>query len=471
MRGTAPFSRELPVKKNLIPAVVLVLFGISHRPVMSFPYLEFSAPKVPMEDSLQTLLSQDPENPENWFNLGALAAQGNQFDLAESYFSEALRLAKPTSPLIVEVGKTWLLVGEPLRALPCLMPNLRLLTEMDLNGFQKAVGNKGMDGPRLVVLRHWANRDKEFTPIVEEAGRLACNVGDWAACRDILEKFGETLDSPSAIRLFQAKTFLNEKVHQREVEILSRRHKENAAQFWAHVQFAMWGDWGKVKRFLSGKEGQQPAQIHYLQALMAMADDNHREAESEFKKALQIAPDSLSTLVAADFYRFYSVTGNSFKLDQLWGDLKEKFQDSNLAALLAMQLELRGYEKQARYYFRVALRRNPGLPIAVESMWNDFVMEDEWMELQAHIDTILKLDSLSCDGNSMAMRLKSTQGDYDGMLQYARNASLICHEPREPFFELGQAYLKLNQPDQARRSFARFVQRGGDRDKIPVHMR
>ncbi len=471
MRGAAAFPRKLPLKKTFTSARRLAFLVLLAGLADSVRAIDLPATPKVSEDSLQSLLSQAPENPLNWFNLGALAAQNKQFDLAESYFAETLDLSEPTSPLIVAVGGVWLAVGETVRALPYLMPNLRLLTPQDLNQLQMGLGDKGYAGPRLVVLRHWAKRNPEFSPVAEEAGRVACGQGDWAVCRDILEKFAGTVDSSSAVSLLRAGTFLNQKLPRRDVDGLMRRHKGKEILFWGHMQHALSGNWSVVKRYRNGGTVSDSARFHYLRALMAMAGDNHDLCASHFERSLEQAPDSLAVLVAADFYRFYAVTGNSFKLEQLWEDIKARFQESKLAVLLAQQLELRGYEKQARYYYRVAHRLNSRLPLALEALWNDFLQRDEVNILQAHIDTLLAHDSLSCIGNTLAMRLRADLEDYDNMIRFGRNASLLCHEAVEPFYHLGQAYLKLKQPDQARRSFARYVSRGGEREKVPVYMR
>ncbi|HLP29907.1 MAG TPA: hypothetical protein VK150_01010, partial [Geothrix sp.] len=88
------------------------------------------------EDSLQTLVAQQPENPSHWIQLGTLAVKGGQVDLAKGYFDEAIKLSGRDGSTILQVGSIWLTHGWVKASLTYLMPNLAHLDSAKLDKLQ-----------------------------------------------------------------------------------------------------------------------------------------------------------------------------------------------------------------------------------------------------------------------------------------------------------------------------------------------
>ncbi|HLP42300.1 MAG TPA: hypothetical protein VK465_12390 [Fibrobacteria bacterium] len=462
---TGPNGR-LPIRACL--AVVVLLLAVP-------PASAKSRRGEITEDSLQTLVAQEPENPSHWIQLGTLAVKGGLVDLAKGYFDEAIKLSSRDGSIILQVGNIWLTHGWVKASLTYLMPNLAHLDSAKLDKLQGGLEMEKMFSVQLIVLRHLAARTPAFLPFNRKAALLAFHLGDYPLCQSILLHAHAQLDYESARNLLLVNFFLGTAMEPKALDDLTARYRHGEIHLLAALNHAQAGRWKEARAFLS-REAKSPAYRDYYQlgrGLEAAADDRPEDAAAHFEYALGTRWDRLKVVVYADLYRLYSTTGNKFKSDQVWESLKEEYQakDPDLQAFMARQLQVRGYEKQSRYFWRVVLRRRPGDVQALTALWDDLMEKEDEQILLDNLEAALDKDPLSCEANTLAMNFHYRMHNDQDLLPFARNATIYCFETLEPYYVLGATLLNLSKPDEARQHFATYIRKGGDANRVPLSLR
>lgn len=427
------------------------------------------------EDSLQSLVALEPENPSHWLQLGALAARNGQTDLALGYFDEAIKLSGRDGQTILHVGGIWLSLGQVKASLPYLMPNLIHLDSSQLHLMQAGLEKERMPSVQLIVLRHLANRTQAFRPMRRKAAILAYRQGDYALCKGILERSLGQLDYESARNFLLVNFFLGTTMDAKVIGSILERFPHGEIASLAALNHAQSGRWREVRAFLA-KYAKAPSYRDYYnlaRGMEAASADRPEEAADHFEEALKTSWDRLRAAVYADMYRLYSTTGNKFKSDQIWDTMKEDYQDKDpdLLEAMARQLISRGYEKQGRYFYRVALRKRPGSAHALQALWEDLQEREDDKALLESVNAVLFKDQFSCEGNTLAMDFHYRRQNAREVLPYARNATIYCFDTVEPYYVLGSTFLKLSKPDEARTYFATYLRKGGDANKVPLNLR
>jgi tetratricopeptide (TPR) repeat protein len=462
----------LPIRRSRLPLWLLVVAlgcGAAHA--------RKKAPKNELsEDSLQTLVTQQPEVADNWLELGTLAAKKNQVDLAKGYFDEGIKLSGRSGQVILQVGGIWLSLGKVKISLPYLMPNLALLDSSQLDRLQGELEKEKMYTAELIALRHLGSRTKQFQPVNRKLAILAYKLGDFPLCQSVLARFPEQLDYESARNLLVVNFFLSGTLDNKVLSTLQNRFTQAEMVMLTALSYASSGQWRDVRRFISREEKGASYRDYFslVRGMEASADDRHAEAADHYQRALETASwDRLKAVAYAELYRLYSTTGNKFKSDQLWDTIKEDYAsaDPDLLQFMGSQLMARSYEKQAKYFFRMVLRKRPGNVIALASLYDDMVGNEDYQLLTDNLKAALERDPLSCEANTLAMNYHFQQKNDKEMVPYARNATIYCYDSREPYFLLGNAFLNMSKPDEARGYFSTYVRKGGDIGKVPVSLR
>jgi hypothetical protein len=427
------------------------------------------------EDSLQTLVTQQPDVPENWLELGTLAAKKNQIDLAKGYFDEGIKLSGRSGQIILQVGGIWLSLGKVKTSLPYLMPNLAMLDSTQLERLQSELEKEKMYTAQLIVLRHLGSRTREFIPINRKLAIMAYRLGDFSLCQSVLARFPDLVDYESARNLLLVNFFQGTTLDNKVLGTLEKRFGHGELGMLVALNYAAAGQWRDVRRFLSEEANGPSFRDYYnlLKGMEASAEDRHEEAADDYQKALDGSWDRLKAITFAELYRLYSTTGNKFKSDQLWDSIKEEYQsaDPDLLEFMGRQLMLRSYEKQAKYFFRMVLRKRPGNVTALAALYDDMVGNEDYQQLTDNLKAALDRDPLSCEANTLAMNYHFQQKNDKEMVPYARNATIYCYESREPYYLLGNAFLNMSKPDEAKAYFSTFVRKGGDISRVPVSFR
>jgi tetratricopeptide (TPR) repeat protein len=428
------------------------------------------------EDSLQALVSREPDNPANWMKLGTLAARNSQIDLAKGYFDEAIKLSGNQGKTILEVGDLWLSQGRIKTSLPYLMPNLGHLDPARLDQLQNGLEKEKLYSAQLLVLRGLGSRTQAYQPVNRRLAVLAFRLGDYALCQATLARFADQLDYESARNLLLVTFFMGGSLEPKTLSALQKRFPQGELGYLANLNNAQQGRWREVKDFLK-REANSPAFRDYynlIHAMEAASDDRSDEAAEAYQKALEITPwDRLKVVLNADLYHLYSSTGNKFKSDQVWEQLKEDYQevDPDLQEFMARQLAARNYEKQAKYFYRVVLRRKPGNAAALRALWEDLMSNEDYQTISDNLKALLERDPLSCEGNTLAMEFHFRQKNDKELLPYGRNATVYCYEALEPYLVLGTTLLNLSKPEEARTYFSTYIRKGGDANKVPISLR
>jgi Tfp pilus assembly protein PilF len=427
------------------------------------------------EDSLQALVSREPENPVHWMKLGNLASRNSQIDLAKGYFDEAIKLSGSQGKTILEVGDVWLSQGRIKTSLPYLMPNLGHLDPARLDQLQNGLEKEKLYSAQLLVLRGLGSRTQSYQPVNRRLAVLAFRQGDYALCQATLARFADQLDYESARNLLLVNFFMGGTLEPKVISTLERRFQQGEIGYLAALNYAQQNKWREVKDFLK-QEANSPSYrdyYHLVKAMEAAAEDRNDEAAEAFQRALETPWDRLRVLVNADLYRLYASTGNKFKADQTWEQLKEDFAevDPDLQEFMARQLEMRNYEKQSKYFYRVVLRRKPGNAAALTALWDDLMSNEDYTAVSENLKILLDRDPLSCEGNTLAMEFHFRQRNDKELLPYGRNATVYCYEALEPYLVLGNTLLNLSKPEEARTYFSTYVRKGGDANKVPMSLR
>jgi predicted Zn-dependent protease len=427
------------------------------------------------EDSLQAMVSREPDNPVHWMRLGTLAARNAQVDLAKGYFDEAIKLSGNQGKTILEVGDVWLSQGRIKTSLPYLMPNLSHLDPARLDQLQSGLEKEKLYSAQLLVLRNLGSRTQSYQPVNRKAAVLAFRQGDYALCQATMSRFYDQLDYESARNLLLVNFFLIGTLDPKVSATLLKRFPQGEMSYLVNMNNAQQGKWREVREFLK-REANSPSYRDYyylVTAMQAAAEDRNEEAAVAYQKALETTWDRLRVLVNADLYRLYASTGNKFKSDQIWESLKEDYQeaDPDLQEFMAKQLQLRGYEKQSKYFYRVVLRRKPGSAAALTALWDDLMGNEDYQSVSDNLKVLLDRDPLSCEGNTLAMEFHFRQKNDKELLPYGRNATVYCYEALEPYFVLGSTLMNLSKPDEARAYFSTYIRKGGDAAKVPMSVR
>lgn len=433
------------------------------------------APGDVNEDSLQSLVTQEPENPQHWMRLGVLASRNGQIDLAKGYFDEAIKLSGRTGTAILQVGGIWLTQGRVKASLPYLMPNLAHLDSTQLDMLQIGLEKEKMASVQLIVLRHLASRTPVFHPLGRKAAILAYKQGDFPLCQTILMRALPQLDYESARNLLLVNFFLGTAMEAKSIAVLEKRFAHGEIAMLAALNHGQSGRWRDARKLLE-KEAQSPSYRDYYwlgRAMDAAADDRPEEAAQFYEAALNSSWDRLRAAVYADLYRLYSTTGNKYKADQVWESLKEDYQnaDPDLLEFMARQLLARSYEKQGKYFYRVVLRKKPGNLTALAALWEDLHEKEDEAVIEENLKAALDKDPLSCEGNNLAMNFHLRQRNDKELLPFARNATIYCFETLEPYYVMGSTLLNLSKPDEARMYFSTFIRKGGDANRVPISLR
>jgi hypothetical protein len=428
------------------------------------------------EDSLQALVAREPDNPAHWMQLGTLAARNNQVDLAKGYFDEAIKLSGNQGKTILEVGDLWLSQSRVKASLPYLMPNLGHLDPARLDQLQNGLEKEKLYSAQLLVLRNLGSRTQSFQPVNRHLAMLAFYLGDHALCEATLARFADQLDYEAARNLLLVSFFMGGNPDPKAIATLRKRFPVAEIIYLAALNATQQARWGEVRDFLK-REARSPAYRDYYElahGMEATADDRNEEAAEAFQKSLESATwDRVKVVIHAELYRFYSSTGNKFKSDQVWDQLKEDYQEAepDLQEFMARQLATRGYEKQAKYFYRVALRRKPGSVKSLTALWEDLMGNEDYETISDNLKAVLDRDPLSCEGNTLAMEYHQRQKNDKELLPYGRNATVYCYESLEPYLVLGTTLLNLSRPEEARAYFSTYIRKGGDANKVPISLR
>ncbi len=425
------------------------------------------------EDSLQTLLQREPDNPSHWLGLGQVAVQSGQIDLARGYFDEAIRVSGRSGGVILQVGEFWLSLGQVAQSLPYLMPNLAHLEEAGLLRLEAALARANLHSVRLTVLRHHGRRHAAYYPIHKEIAALAYRMADWELCFEVLDRFANQLDAESARNLFILALYLNKPPRPEGTRSLLKKFPGMEMALLGHLGLALAGEWAPVRQWLKNQEG-SPAYRDlraYLQALSHSAADRTDEAEEAYENALGTAWPVLRNLTFAELYKFYSITGNGYKAERLWDDIKEQDPSPSQTEFLGFLLDQRGYEKQARYLYRRVFRSDSADARVIRNLWDDLMEKGEGEELKGKVKALLASDSLDCEANRLAMHFYRDEGKAPEVVHYGRNVVLYCYEVVEPYYDLATALLAMKKAEEAKFFYSKYVKVGGDKTRVPVHLR
>jgi len=357
-------------------------------------------------------------------------------------------------------------------SLPELIPNLSHLQPEQIVVLEKALENSPHLSTAILVLRHDASRNSGFSAAARRASELAFKSGQFALCEDILASHAGDLDSASAHRFLLCSFYAEDRTDPKAIRLAAAASSSAIEiQSLAALDLAQSREFREARSFLSG--GTPVPVRSYVEAQELDAADKTDESMDYFRDALDSKWPEFRVLVMAELFKHYSLTGNRYKTEQLWDDIKADEEIDTLSALkelLAYQLGLRGYEKQARYLYRSLYQSGPVHPVVLQALWDELIADDS-AGLNAHIQALLAVDSLDCNANQLAMRYAKTQGQTPGVVRYGQNVVLYCQDAVEPYLDLANALLEVGRPSEARIYFGKYLERGGDRNNVPTYMR
>jgi hypothetical protein len=468
-----PANHLLSVAFGLAVTLFLVLgarFSVNAAPAKS----TVRDPLERQEDSLQTLLAEQPENAALWVSLGKISVQRNQYDLARGYFDEAIKQSNKSADFILDIGGYWLSQGLVRYSLAYLMPNLGFLNDQRITTFEDALEKARLNSVLLTVLHNHISRKPPYYPVVKKAAQLAYLQGDFALCRRFLLDRYEQLDYEGGRNLLLVNIHLNDTLPPKVIAAMMRKFPQPEVGMLGHINYGLAGKWGEVSTYLQreAKSASYRDLYIYLKGKLANSQDKIDEAAYAFETAADTTRwEEMKSLIQAELYHLYSSTGNKYKADQIWETLKEQATSPMRQEYMARHLEVRGYEKQARFYWRSLLRKSPGHLQAIKALWEELNDEENMGWLQENVKAVLADDPYSCEGNSLAMNFHAKRRNDRDLVPYARNVILYCHEPTEAYLILAGALANLSKPDEARAFYAKFVKRGGDVNRVPTHFR
>jgi hypothetical protein len=427
------------------------------------------------EDSLQAMVSREPENSTLWIRLGALAVKSNQVDLAKGYFDEAIKLSENPSKTILEIGGIWLSQGKVKNSLSYLMPNLAHMDAAVLDQLQFELEKEKLYSAQLLALRNLGQRAKAYQPVNRKVAVLAFRMGDLPLSQATLTRFADQLDFEGARNLLLINYFTSGNLDIKILASFIKKFPQAEMSALVHLNYAQEGKWKEVRDYLK-REANSPSYrdyYHVISAILAASEDRNEDAVEHYLKAQETTWDRLRVVIDADLYRLYASTGNKFKADQIWETLKEEYQDKDpdLQEFMGRQLLSRSYEKQAKYFYRMVLRRKPGNIPALEALLDDLMGNEDYQTITENIKLMIDRDPFSCNANLLGMEYHNRLANYKELVPYARNATVYCYGALEPYFVLGTALLNLSKPDEARAYFSAFVRKGGDASRVPLSLR
>ncbi len=426
------------------------------------------------EDSLQSLLADQPDNAALWVTLGKVSVQRSQYDLARGYFDEAIKLSSKNAETILDIGGYWLTQGLVKYSLVYLMPNLGFLNDGRISTFEDALEKARLNSILLTVLRHHISRKPPYYPVVKKAAQLAYLQGDFALCRKVLLERHDQLDYEGGRNLLLVNIHLNDTLPPKIIAALARKFPQPEVSMLANINYALAGRWSEVSDYLNkeAKSASYRDLYLYLKGKVANSEDKIDLAAEDFERAADTTRwEEMKSLIQSELYHLYSSTGNKYKADQLWEALKEQATTPLRQEYMARHLDVRGYEKQARYYWRSLLRKSPGQLQAIKALWEELNDEENMAWLQENVKAILAEDPYSCEGNGLAMNFHAKRRNDRELVPYGRNVALYCHDPVDAYLTLASALASLSKPEEARTFYAKYVKRGGDINRVPTNFR
>jgi hypothetical protein len=336
---------------------------------------------------------------------------------------------------------------------------------------EQALADGGHVSAVILVLRQQASRRRGFSPEASLAAEWAFHFGRYALCRDILIPYAGTLDSASAHRFLLSVFYGGYKMPPGVIRKSASGFESAEIQSLAALGLAQQGDFKEARSFISERT---PLPIRgYIHALELDASDKIDESTEFFRQALDSKWPEFHVVVMAELFKHYAITGNRYKVDQLWDEIRQGGEEDAppaLQELLARQFGLRGYEKQAHSIYQSLYRSHPDRPSALRALWDELVTDDS-TGLQKHIQNLLAIDPLDCEANQLALRYFMAHHQDRKAVHYGRNVVLYCPDAVDPYFDLAQALLSVSRPAEARLYFAKYVRRGGDPARVPTYMR
>ncbi len=423
------------------------------------------------EDSLQILLQNDPENPNHWLGIGELALKSKQFDLAKGYFDQAIKLSNNAADHIIHAGFLWLQYGKAETSMPYLIPNLLHIKVEQLYLLERTLEERKIFSVAILVLRHHAERTKGISKESIRAAEISFRTGQYALARDILVPFASRLDTGSARLLLESAFLAGGGLSNEVIEAASGDLMTPQAKALAALNFALQGNFKAVRKYLDKNKATVPAAIgHYLQAQEFASMDKNAEAVEHFESALESNWPEFRVIATAELYKHFSVTGNRFKADQLWEDIRDRDTASVYKELLAYHLTLGHYEKQAKTLYKNIYRVTKGHAAVLTSLWDELI-EDEPEALEAQVKALLGKDPLDCEANHLAMRYYQALNLPKDVVFYGRYVGMFCSDITDPLFDLATALLSQGKNEEARSYFGKYVKAGGDRKRVPSYLR
>lgn len=421
-------------------------------------------------DSLRTLSRQD-SSPAPWIELGRSALRANKDDLAKGYFDRAITLSNHAEEPILSIGFLWLENGRLETSLPYLIPNLFRLNAGQLGRLEQALADGGHVSAVILALRQQASRRKGFSPGTSLAAEWAFHFGRYALCRDILIPHAGALDSASAHRFLLSVFYGGYKTPPGVIRKAASGFGSVEIQSLAALNLARQGYFKEARSFISERT---PLPVRgYIHALELDAYDKIDESTEFFRQALDSKWPEFHVVAMAELFKHYAITGNRYKVDQLWDEIQQGGEEDSppaLQELLACQFSLRGYEKQAHSIYQSLYRSHPDRPAALRALWDELALDDS-TGLQKHIQNLLAIDPLDCDANQLALRYFRAHNQYRKAVHHGRNVVLYCPDAVDPYFDLAQSLLSVSRPAEARLYFGKYVRRGGDPARVPTYMR
>jgi hypothetical protein len=421
-------------------------------------------------DSLRVPARQD-SSPATWIELGRSAIRANQDDLAKGYFDRAIELANHAEEPILSIGFTWLENGRLETSLPYLIPNLSRLNADQLGRLGRVLADSGHVSAVIMILRQQASRSRGFSPAASLAAEWAFHFGRYALCRDILIPHAGALDSASAHRFLLSVFYGGYKTPPDIIRKTASDFESVEIKSLAALILAQQRDFKEARSFVSERT---PLPIRgYIHALELEAYEKIEESTEFFRQALDSKWPEFHIVAMAELFKHYAITGNRYKVDQLWDEIQQGGEEDTppaLQELLARQFSLRGYEKQAHSIYQSLYRSHPDRPAALRALWDELVSDDS-TGLQRHIQNLLAVDPLDCEANQLALRYLKAHNQNRKAVHHGRNVVLYCPDAVDPYFDLAQALLSVSRPAEARLYFAKYVRRGGDPARVPTYMR
>jgi tetratricopeptide (TPR) repeat protein len=371
----------------------------------------------------------------------------------------------------LKAGLSQLEKGNVEAAYPHLIPSLSGLNVNQLLQLEQGLAAKKHPYAEFLVLRYHASLGDQFSPVTAKAAESAFRIGQWTVCRDLLAPHVFELDSVSARLLLMSNFYEGGKLNPVIIRRAASRSRFTEVQSLAALNLSLQGSYREARVYLNRNTPQ--AIRSYVQAQELAAADKVDEAAEYFRQSLDSQWPEFKAVATAELYRHFALTGNRYKADQVWNGVKEEVEADTLPGtkeLMAHQFALRGYEKQAMFLYRNLYRSGVPRAAVLNALWSEMVVDDS-TGLLSQIQSLVMSDSLDCDANRLAMRFFRDHQDYPGVVRYGVKTVAYCPDAVEPYSDVGNALLELRRAVEAKVYFAKYLERGGDRNKVPTYMR